>query len=153
MTPNRLAAAQATLARSRATQQYQQTQTLTVTQGQLVVMLYEGVLRFCQAARQAVQEGQIEPTHQALCRAQDIINELDATLNLDAGTVAINLHRLYRYCVRRLIEANVNKDPTPIDEVLLHFTTLLEAWRQAVAVHDQTGQAGNAEGVQVTPQP
>lgn len=117
---------------ARATQRYQQGQTLTVTPGQLVVQLYDGVLRFAHRARLALAEGHFEAAHIALCRSQDIITELDATLDDSAGVVATNLHRLYDYCLRRLIEANVTKNADLVGEVIAHFEVLIDAWRQAV---------------------
>ncbi len=137
MTLSSLAQAQAQVARARAKQQYQQAQTLTVTPGQLVVLLYDGVLRFARRARLALEDRTYEAAHNALIRAQAIINELDATLNDDAGAISVNLHRIYAYCLQRLVEANVKKDAAPIGEVITHFETLLAAWRQAVAEVDK----------------
>ena len=154
MTTSNMTAAQSALARAsaaRATKQYQQAQTLTVTPGQLVVLMYDGVLRFARRARLALADGKYEAAHNALCRTQDIIAELDATLDDSAGAIATNLHRLYDYCNRRLIEANVSKNADLVGEVIMHFEPLLEAWRVAVATVDQTGKAGNADGVQVQP--
>ncbi len=119
-------------ARARAQQQYQQAQALTVTPGQLVVLLYDGVLRFARRARLALADRNYEAAHNALCRTQAIIAELDATLNDEAGAIATNLHRIYAYCLQRLIEANVQKDAERVGEVITHFEALLEAWRQAV---------------------
>jgi flagellar protein FliS len=128
------------LAQAQARARYQQTQTLTVSPGQLVVLLYDGVLRFARRARLALDERNIEAAHTALLRTQAIIGELDATLNDDAGAIATNLHRIYAYCQQRLIEANVRKDPAPIGEVILHFEALLEAWRVVAA---ETGVRAN----------
>jgi flagellar protein FliS len=122
-------------ARARAQQQYQQAQTLTVSPGQLVVLLYDGVLRFARRARLAIADRNYEAAHNALCRAQAIISELDATLNDDTGAIATSLHRIYAYCLQRLIEANVQKDADRVGEVITHFETLLEAWRQAIGVN------------------
>jgi flagellar secretion chaperone FliS len=132
-----LAQAQAQAARARATQQYQQAQTLTVTPGQLVVLLYDGVLRFARRARMALADHNFEAAHNALVRTQDIITELDATLNDDAGAISTNLHRIYAYCLQRLIEANVKKDADLVGEVITHFEALLASWREAVSEVDK----------------
>ena len=130
-----LAAAQAALARAqaaRASAQYQQGQTLTVSPGQLVILLYEGAQRFVRRARAALAEGEMEQVHGAICRVQDIIAELDATLDDRAGAISLNLHRIYEYLMRRLITANVAKDDAALAEVLQHLEGLTDAWRSAI---------------------
>jgi flagellar secretion chaperone FliS len=137
--------AQAALARAkaaRAQQQYQQTQAQTVSPGQLVVMLYDGVVRFGRRARTALAEHDFEAAHNALCRTQDIIAELDATLDDRAGAISVNLHRIYDYCLLRLVEANVAKRTEPVDEVIAHFQALAESWREAIRAAEQTGTSG-----------
>lgn len=152
MTSPAIAAATAALARAnaqRASAQYQQGQTLTVSRGQLIVLLYDGALRFLRRARLAIANQEIEAAHTAICRAEDILAELDATLDDSAGAVATNLHRIYAYCLQRLIAANVAKDAQPIGEVMAYLEALLAAWRQAVAATETTGTPGNADGAQV----
>jgi flagellar protein FliS len=147
-----LVAAQAALARARAEkakQHYQQAQTTTASPGQMVVLLYDGALRFARSACKALDERNLEAAHHAICRVQDILQELDVTLDDNAGAVAVNLHRIYDYCVRRLIDANIRKDAAPIVEVIGHLESMLTAWQTAVAAVENTGTAGNADGAQV----
>jgi flagellar secretion chaperone FliS len=142
--------AQAALARAkaaRAQQQYQQTQAQTVSPGQLVVMLCDGVVRFSRRAHTALVEHDYETAHNALCRAQDIIAELDATLDDRAGAISTNLHRIYHYCHLRLVEANIGKQTAPVDEIITHFTALADSWRQAIASVEQAGGPGIADGI------
>ena len=147
-----LLATQAALARAnaeKAKQHYQQTQTMTVSPGHIIILLYDGALRFLRRARIALDEGNLEATHNAICRAQDIVLELDATLDDKGGAVALNLHRIYEYCLRRLIDANMRKEAEPITEVILYLEQLVAAWRQAVATVETTGTSGNADGAQI----
>lgn len=147
-----VAAASAALARAnaqRASARYQQGQTLTVSGGQLVVLLYDGALKFLRRALVGIASHDIEAAHNGICRAQDILAELDATLDDSAGAISLHLHRIYEYGVRRLIEANVAKDAAPIHEVIALLEPLLEAWRAAVAAVETTGSAGNAGIAQV----
>jgi flagellar protein FliS len=146
MTSATARAALAQVQAQRATRNYQQAQALTVTPGQLVILLYEGALKFMRRARQALDERDLEAAHNALCRAQEIVIELDATLDARGGSVTENLHRVYDYCYRQLVQANVAKDPAPVDEIIGHFEQLLEAWRQAVAAVETTGQPGSTGG-------
>ncbi|RRJ96247.1 flagellar export chaperone FliS [Opitutaceae bacterium TAV4] len=115
---------------------YQRQSILTASPGQLVVMLYDGALRFMALAREnfklpATDHHRIEHIHNALLRAQAILRELQATLNHDAGgEVAANLDRLYDYHIRRLDEANRRKDEAPIIEVEHLVGQLRDAWAE-----------------------
>jgi len=94
----------------------------------LVVMLYQGAIRFLGIAKDAIRDRKLDVAHNNLLKAQDIVLELISSLNFDAGEIAHNLYSLYMYMNRRLIEANVAKDVTIIDEVIKLMTTLKEAW-------------------------
>ncbi|SRR5579884_1242119 len=147
-----LLAAQAALARAtaeKAKQRYQQTQATTVTPGQVIILLYDGALRFLRRACMALDDGDLEAAHNMICRAQDIVLELDATLDDKGGAVALNLHRIYAYCLRQLIEGNMRKEAGPITEVIQHLEQLVAAWRQAVASVETTGTSGNTDGAQI----
>lgn len=141
------------LAQARAQQaskQYQQTQTTTVTPGHLIVMLYDGALRFLRRAKLALEQHDMEHTHQYLIRVQDIVRELDATLTDDAGEISANLHQIYTYWFLRLIEANMNKDRSILDELDSQIEAMLQSWRQAVTAVDTQHQSGMSGKVAVT---
>jgi flagellar protein FliS len=108
---------------------YRKTRTVTANQAQLVVQLYEGIVLSVGYAIQALAEGNLEGAHVSLKRAQEIITTLRGTLRRDAGPVAQNLDALYDYFFRRLVEANVNKDPSPAQEILGYTRQLLATWR------------------------
>lgn len=110
---------------------YRRTQIETATPGQLVVMLYEGAVRFLAVAETALGKGDWSTAHGALLRAQDIIGELRATLNPEGGEIALKLDALYDYMLRRLIEANVRKDPVPVKEVMGYLQEMIPAWQEA----------------------
>lgn len=99
---------------------YQAQSVLTASPGQLVLMLYDGALRYIGQAQEAFGSGsdnskRIEQINSSLVKAQNILVELQATLNLDAGgDYARNLDRLYDYYIRRLFEANVKKVVDPL---------------------------------------
>jgi|GEM_PF-132149 len=129
-------AAQLALARARAqraTQTYQQAQTMTVAPGQLIIQLYDGAIRFLRRARAALADNDIELTHNSLCRVQDIMVELDSTLDDRAGEISNNLHQIYLYCYQRLALANAEKNDAIMGEILVHLENMAEAWRGAIA--------------------
>ena len=133
--------------------QYQQTQAHTASPGQLVVMLYQGAIKFLVKARSEIGAGNIEAAHHDLVRGQDIVLELMNGLDLSAGEVAENLQGLYVFMYRRLVEANVKKDVEKIDEVLGMLRELMAAWEQAVAAAENSrpaaGGARRLAGVSV----
>lgn len=110
-------------------ERYKQTQIETAGQGKLILMLYEGAIRNLKVASEYIGKCKIEPAHNALLKAQDIVQELDLSLNMDAGgDIAQGLRSLYQYMRQRLIEANIKKDMMIINEIIHLLTELKEAW-------------------------
>ena len=111
--------------------QYKKTQITTANQGKLIVMLYDGALRFVNRAIELIPSKSIEDIHINIVRAQDIIGELITSLNMDAGEIAHRLFSIYMYINRRLTAANIHKDEKPLLEVKKYLTELREAWEEA----------------------
>ena len=119
-------------------QSYRQVATRTASPGQLVLMLYEGAIRFLERAEAGFQlEDPVEfntTINDNIIRAQDIVRELDFSLNVEAGgELAAQLRRLYDYFDRTLLEANLRKDPAGIVEVIKRITVLRDAWETMLA--------------------
>lgn len=112
--------------------QYRRTQAETADPGELVVLLYEGAIRFLQRATLAIKAGDAQAAHDALVRSQDIINELNVSLDHSRGGIADNLARLYEYMYWRLVQANCQKDLAAIEDVIGLLRELLPAWQEAV---------------------
>src|SRR6056297_620150 len=116
-----------------AYKKYKETQVKTANQGKLVIMLYQGAIKFLRLAKRHISENNISQANEALIRAQDIINELNSTLDEQkGGEIARNLSSLYVYMKRRLMKANLKKDVEIIDEVEELLSGLLESWKQIV---------------------
>ena len=112
--------------------QYQSAQTDTAGPAQLVLMLYDGALVRLEIATESIEAGNAEAAHNALVRAQAIVDELNVTLDVDkGGEVAANLRDIYLYCSTRLVEANLAKDTTIVAEVARLLQGLRDAWDQA----------------------
>lgn len=115
-------------------QQYKKTQVATVDRGRLIVLLYEGAISFLTKAKACLDERDIPTATNLINRAQDIIDELNASLNMDqGGDIATNLRRLYLFMSDQLVRAKVKNDNSCLEEVIRMLTTLNEAWRQAIA--------------------
>ena len=111
-------------------QAYRQASVLTATPAQLVVMLYDGVGRFLRQADVAFGEGAWQHAHDRLGRAEAIINELLATLDMDQGLVSERLQSIYVFSKRQLAEARIERKPDNIRTVIRLFASLREAWAQ-----------------------
>lgn len=100
----------------------------TASQGRLIIMLYDGALKNLRNAQHCIQNKDINGAHRMLMKTQDIIRELNITLNMNAGEISQNLRNLYLYMLQLLVEANVTKDNKKVEEVIELLTTLKEAW-------------------------
>jgi flagellar protein FliS len=102
----------------------------TQSKGRLIVMLYEGAIKFMNLAASEMEAGNYAAKGQHITKAQDIINELNAVLDLDAGgEVASNLRRLYCFMIKRLSEANTKNDPRLVREVIKLTEELNQGWK------------------------
>ncbi|AZN38520.1 flagellar export chaperone FliS [Paenibacillus albus] len=111
-------------------QKYQQNSVQTASPNKLIIMLYDGAIRFVKQGIDAIENKTIEQANRNLIKAQNIIHELTAALDFKYP-IAKDLARIYEYMLYRLIEANTNKDTAPASEVLNHLLDLKEAWLQA----------------------
>ncbi len=112
--------------------QYKEIQIKTAGQGKLIVMLYDGIINNLEQAKEYISKKNIQESHNKIVKAQDIIMELIFSLNMEAGEIAQKLYSLYMYFHKRLLEANIYKDPKIIDEVLKMVKELREVWAQVV---------------------
>lgn len=123
---------------ARNIRQYQSVAVQSVTPERMIVMLYEGIYRFLDRARQAVTEGDIAERALQVGKAQAILNELDAALDHDAGAgFTRDLSALYRYCHRELTELSIDRDPVHIEHVERTLRPLLDAWRRVPLLADR----------------
>jgi flagellar secretion chaperone FliS len=113
---------------------YKEQSILTATPGQLVVMLYDGCLRFLNQAAYAMRDGDTAVAGNRLSRAEAIIDELLTTLDLEqGGVIASRLQGIYVFCNRHLLEARSQRDPEMIDKVADLLGELRESWAQVAA--------------------
>jgi len=110
---------------------YQQNSVLTASKGKLLIMLYEGAIKFLRFSKIAIDENNVEQTNKYLIKAQDIIGELRMTLDMNYE-ISKNLDALYEYMNYKLMQANIKKDKGSIDEVLDMLLELKETWEKAM---------------------
>ncbi|MBD0384161.1 flagellar export chaperone FliS [Paenibacillus sedimenti] len=109
---------------------YLETTIQTAGPSQLLIMLYDGAIRFCKFGIEAINQNNYEEANRNLCRAQEIIQELSLSLDRNAD-IAEGLLKLYEYFVYRLMESNIQKTPEQAQEVVQHLIELKETWIQA----------------------
>jgi flagellar protein FliS len=112
---------------------YRQVATQTAPPGQLVLMLYDGAIRFSERALTGFDSTDPGDRNQTinnnLNRAMDIVRELNVCLDTEAGgKLAGTLRDLYSYMERRLLESNLKKHRAGVDEVITHLKELRDAW-------------------------
>jgi flagellar protein FliS len=111
-------------------QAYKDTAITTQPKGRLIVLLYEGAIKFLKLAIERIEAKDFEDKGRYICKAQDIINELNAVLDMGAGgEIGENLRRLYAFMTRRLFEANMKRDPQMVREVIRLLEDLNQGWR------------------------
>lgn len=109
---------------------YRQTAVGTQSSGRLVVMLYDGAIKFLKLAMRELQAGNFAAKGQYINRAQDIINELNAVLDMEAGgDVAKNLRNLYVFMNRHLRQANIKRSPEMVQEVITLLEEMNQSWK------------------------
>ena len=116
-------------------QSYRQVATQTASPGQLVLMLFDGAIRFLEKARLGFTfDDPLEfnlTINNNVVRAQDILHELNWSLDLEkGGEFAGTLRRLYDYMDHRLHESNQYKREDGILDVLKRLTVLRDAWAE-----------------------
>src|ERR687890_472861 len=96
---------------------YRESAILTASPAQLVVMLYDGAHRFLSQSAIAMRDGRVALAGEKLRRAEAIIDELLATLDMSVGEVAERLQALYVFFKEHLSAARLEKGPAKIDDV------------------------------------
>ena len=109
---------------------YQDNTVTTQSKERLIVMLYDGAIKFMKLAVNELEAGNFQAKGQYITKALDIINELNAVLDMNAGgEIAENLRKLYNFMHRRLSDANIKRDPQMIREVIQLMEELNQSWK------------------------
>jgi flagellar protein FliS len=116
---------------SRAAQAYRRVESESRSPLELVVMMYDGALRFLEEASDAVERGDLRGRAHAISRVLAIIGELQNTLDIEkGGAIADQLDDLYTYLTSRLLDVALKQDVTAIEEARKLLTPIRDAWSQ-----------------------
>ncbi|GAB4345121.1 MAG: hypothetical protein Kow0099_25130 [Candidatus Abyssubacteria bacterium] len=136
----------------RAAKRYREEQVNGLSQKDLILMLYDGAIKFASEAKEAIGAKDYVRSYRSIIRARDIITELLRILNMEkGGDIAMNLQRLYVYMIGRLIEVNFTKETRLLDNVLYILRDLRSAWaaidfQAAMAEVTSQRDGGNGRG-------
>jgi flagellar protein FliS len=108
---------------------YRRTEIESRTPLELVVMLYDGALRFLREARAAIERRDVRARRDAVARALAILSELQSTLDMEAGgDTARTLDQIYSYVTTRVTDASFAQKVEPLDEAIRILLPLRDAW-------------------------
>jgi flagellar protein FliS len=120
---------------------YSNNKVYTASKEELVLMLYDGALKFCNQAIIALENkdsdsNEVSKAHTAIVRVQNIVREFQVTLDRQYE-ISDQLDSIYDYLYRRLVEANLKKDKEIVAEVRDFLRDLRETWKEAMLVAKQ----------------
>ncbi|GGA43626.1 flagellar protein FliS [Paenibacillus physcomitrellae] len=112
-------------------EKYRQSSVQTSSPASLLIMLYDGAIRFTKASIEGLNNNDLNSFKLHVGKVQNIVTELMSTLNPSIG-VSKNLYALYEYMGHLLASANIQNNSEPLEEVLGYLTDLRETWSEAL---------------------
>lgn len=100
---------------------------------ELTLMLYNGAIKFCNLAILSINNKDVQEAHANIIKVQNIIQEFQASLN-NEFEVAKSFAVMYEYLQERLVEANIKKDPSILEEVNGFLRELRDTWKEAMNI-------------------
>ncbi len=118
--------------------QYKQNSVMTASPQELTLMLYNGALKFIGLSKIHIEKKDIPKANESIIRAQDIIQELNITLNMDYE-MSTGLRSIYTYILEVLVDANISKEIKYLDEAAEMVTELRDTWKEAIKISKTGG--------------
>ena len=117
-----------------AYEKYKNSKVMTASPAELTLMLYDGAIKFSNIAIMAIEENNIEKANKNIIKVQRIIEEFRSTLDRKYP-VAQDFDRVYVYLLRRLLEANMKKDKSILEEVNMHLRSMRDTWKEVMRIN------------------
>lgn len=112
---------------------YREQMVMTASPAKLIELLLDKAITVIEDAKVLINEKNFKGANEKIIRAQDIVMELNLSLDVEkGGDLAKNLRALYNYMYRTLVEANIKKDVKKLDEVKILLSDLLSTWQEAM---------------------
>jgi len=110
---------------------YKQNSVVTATPEELTLMLYDGAIKFMNISKYSIENKDLERAHSSLIRSQDIINELNYSLDMKYE-ISEEMRKLYDFISSKLVDANIRKDIAPIEEALVIAHEMRDTWKEVI---------------------
>lgn len=110
---------------------YQKNRVLTASPGELVLMLYEGAIKFCNIAMVAIENKDVVKANTNIQKAERIVAELRGSLDMKYP-VAKDFDQVYEYIGWVLLQANIKKSTDRLEEALKHLRTMRDTWKEVM---------------------
>jgi len=111
---------------------YQQTQVQTSDKSKLVVLMYEGAIRYCRTLSSNIENGKVEDALYHQTKALQVLNEMMNSLNSDDSELGKILFNLYEYLTVEIADINVrNKETGRLIEAIGILEDLFNTIKQA----------------------
>lgn len=119
---------------SRFHNEYRKNEIATSSQGKLIIMMYEGAVKFVKMAMEGLDNNDLSKKGMYINKTHDIINELSLALDMKkGGEVAIRLETLYQFILHQLTLANIKSDRKALESIINVLVPLHEAWTELFA--------------------
>jgi flagellar protein FliS len=115
---------------------YKKVDVETASQEKLIIMLFNGAIQKAEEGKRRINSANIEEAHNQLVSAQEIISELRNALDMSVGEIAQTLDRAYEYLYHLLVQANIKKETSQIDECIGHLIEIRDTWKEAFSIQD-----------------
>lgn len=123
-------------------EKYKENNIMTASPGEMVVMLFEGCVKFLKLGRMAIEEKDIENANNNLKKAQNIVMELIQSLNFEYE-ISHNLFKHYEYIYREIIQCNIHKDAERLEPIIKVMDEYAETWKEAVKIDRKNKHDGD----------
>lgn len=118
--------------------QYNNSKVLTASPAELTLMLYDGSIKFCNIAIDAVERKDAAKAHKNIVKVENIIDYLRKTLDMKYP-VAQDFERIYVYLEKRLVEANMKKNKEILEEINSHLHAIRDTWKEVMRINREKG--------------
>ena len=137
---------------SRFRKEYRHNEIATSSQGKLIIMMYEGAVKFVNLAIEGVDNKDLSKKGIYINKAHDIINELSLALDMKkGGEIAQKLESLYQFILHQLTLANIKSDRKALESILNVLTPLLEAWTKLLTKSNNNNTNNTPQNINKTP--
>lgn len=111
---------------------YQNSKIMTATGADLTLMLYDGAIKFCNLALNAIEKNDVQGVNVNIQKAERVINELQVTLDYKYP-VAEDFNNVYKYIRGKLFQANIKKEPEMLNLALNEIRDMRNIWKNVMA--------------------